>query len=89
MNVVLWLLVGGAVGWLACSALHVNAARGLVVSAIIGVVGAFFGGHIVAPIFQNAAVVPGDFSPFALLIAAATAMGCVVISDMFYEHFGF
>ncbi len=88
MNVVLWLIAGGAVGWVACSALHVNASRGLVVSAIIGVVGAFFGGHVLAPIFHSATVNPGDFSPFALLTAAASAIACVVVSDMMYEHFG-
>jgi len=89
MNVVLWLLAGGAVGWVACSALDVNAGRGLVVSAIIGVVGAFFGGHVLAPILNGATLVPGDFSPFALLMAAATAVGAVVVSDMMYERFGF
>jgi uncharacterized membrane protein YeaQ/YmgE (transglycosylase-associated protein family) len=88
MNVVLWLIAGGAVGWVACSTLHVNASRGLVVSAIIGVVGAFFGGHVLAPIFHGATVNPGDFSPFALLMAAASAIACVVVSDMMYEHFG-
>lgn len=89
MNVVLWILAGGLVGWVGCSALHVNAARGLVVAAIIGIVGAFFGGHVLAPIFNGAVVEPGAFSPFALLIACATAIGCTVISDMMYDRFGF
>jgi len=89
MNVVLWILAGGIVGWVGCAALHVNAGRGLIVSVIIGMVGAFFGGHMVAPIFNSASAVPGDFSPFALLVAAASAIGCMVVSDMMYEQFGF
>lgn len=88
MNVILWMLAGGVVGWVGCSALHVNAARGLVVSAIIGVVGAFFGGQVLAPIFHGTTGNPGDFSSFALLIAFASAVGCASISDMVYERFG-
>ena len=89
MNVMLWILAGGVVGWVGCSALHVNAARGLVVSAVIGVVGAYFGGQVLAPIFHGTTGNPGDFSSFALLIAFASAISCLMISDMMYERFGF
>ena len=89
MNVVIWIVAGGIVGWIACTALHLNVSRGLVVSAIIGIGGAFFGGHVLAPIFGAAVGEAGAFSPFALLVAAATAVGCLTISDMMYERFGF
>jgi uncharacterized membrane protein YeaQ/YmgE (transglycosylase-associated protein family) len=89
MNVVIWIVAGGIVGWLACTTLHLNVSRGLVVSAVIGIAGAFFGGHVLAPIFGAAAPEPGAFSPFALLVAGASAIGCLTISDMMYERFGF
>ena len=89
MNVMIWMVAGGIVGWVACTVLHLNSARGLVVSAIIGVGGAFFGGHVLAPIFGAAVGETEAFSPFALLVAAATAIGCLTISDMMYERFGF
>jgi uncharacterized membrane protein YeaQ/YmgE (transglycosylase-associated protein family) len=89
MNVVIWMVAGGVVGWLACTLLHLNVSRGLVVSAVIGVASAFFGGHVLAPIFGAAAAEAGTFSPFALLVAAATAIGCLTISDMMYERFKF
>lgn len=88
MNVVIWMVAGGAVGWVACTALHLNTHRGLVVSIIIGVAGAFFGGHVLAPMFST---VPdaGALNIFALVVASATAICCVKISDMAYERFGF
>ena len=89
MNVMIWMMAGGLVGWLACTALHLNVARGLAVSAIIGIGGAFFGGHVLAPLFGATIPEAGAFSPFALLVAAATAAGCLTISDMMYERFGF
>jgi uncharacterized membrane protein YeaQ/YmgE (transglycosylase-associated protein family) len=89
MNVVIWIVAGGVVGWIASTALHLNVSRGLVASATIGIIAAFFGGHVLAPIFGATVGETGAFSPFALLVAAATAAGCLTISDMMYERFGF
>ena len=86
MNVVLWLLAGAAIGWISHSALHLNGARGLIVSAIIGVGGAFFGGHVLAPMFGSE--VAGGFSLLALFVASITALSCAFLSDMLYERFG-
>lgn len=87
MNVVLWLLAGAAVGWIACSAMNMNVHRGLIISAIIGVAGAFFGGHVLSPIFGTIEEA-GGFNPMALLMAVVGAIACVTVSDMMYERFG-
>ena len=87
MNVVLWLLAGAGIGWFGYSALHLNGARGLIVSAVIGGGGAFFGGHVLAPIFGPSEVA-GAFSMLALLVASVTALSCAYLSDMLYERFG-
>ena len=89
MNVIVWLLAGAAVGWVACSALNLNAGRGLVVSALIGVVGAFFGGHVLAQAFGGEANAAGGFSPFALLVASVSALATLKIADVVYERFEF
>ena len=88
MNVALWLGAGGVLGWFGYAYLDKNVARGLVVTAIIGAAGAFFGGHVLAPIFGSAAAA-AEFTPFALFIACASAIGCLMMSDMMYERFGF
>lgn len=87
MNVVLWLLAGAIVGWIGHSAFHLNGGRGVVVSAVIGVGGAFFGGHILAPLFAPSASA-GGFDPLSLLVASVTALCCLSLGDMLYERFG-
>ena len=87
MNLILWLVAGGVVGWIACSAMSMNKQRGLVISAIIGIAGGFIGGHILAPMVGMAQEA-GGFNPIALLMAVVGAMACVTISDMMYERFG-
>jgi uncharacterized membrane protein YeaQ/YmgE (transglycosylase-associated protein family) len=87
MNVILWLLAGAAVGWIACSAMNMNTHRGLMISAIIGIAGGFFGGYVLAPMFSTIEEA-GGFNPVALLMAVVGAVACVTISDMMYERFG-
>ena len=90
MNVMLWFLAGGALGWITCAAFNLNTARGLVISALIGMAGAFFGGHVLTTAFgwslQEGAT---GFNPFALAMAAATAIACLKVADMLHDRFGF
>ena len=89
MNVILWLMTGGLVGLMAFVLLNLNLGRGLIISIIIGMLAAFFGGHILAPMLGATVGDAGEFSPFTLLVAAATALGCLSISDMTSKRFGF
>ena len=89
MNIMLWIATGALVGWVACAALKRNASRGVVISIIIGIAGAFFGGDVLAPILGAAVGEGAAFSPFALVVALATAVAFVSIGDMMYERFGF
>ena len=89
INIMLWALAGGLAGWIAFSQIGFNEERGLVISVIIGMVGGFFGGNILAPMFGAGAMHPGEFNPFALFIAFASAAGVLTISNMVYKRFGF
>lgn len=88
MNVVSWMLAGGLVGWAGYSFLHFNAGRGLMVSIVIGTVGGFFGGKVLAPVLTAAAAGPGELSASALLFAAAVAAAFVALGNLVYERWG-
>ena len=88
MNIAMWVLAGGITGWIGYAALGANADRGLVVSIIIGMVGGFFGGHVLAPMFGTAVANATEFSPFALFIAGASAAGCLTLSNMIHNRYG-
>jgi uncharacterized membrane protein YeaQ/YmgE (transglycosylase-associated protein family) len=89
MNLMLCLLAGAAVGWIASSVLKLNAARSLVVCAVIGAIGAYFGGRILAPVFVSRAEDASGFDLTALLIASASAMVLIKIADIVYRRFEF
>ncbi|MGZ9003543.1 MAG: GlsB/YeaQ/YmgE family stress response membrane protein [Burkholderiales bacterium] len=89
MNVLLWILAGGLAGLVAFVALNLNLSRGLIISVLIGMAGALFGGYVLGPVLGAPVPQPGALSPFALLVAAATALGCLSITDMTHKRFGF
>lgn len=43
----IWLVVGGVVGWLASIVMRTDAQQGIFLNIIVGIVGAFIGGLIV------------------------------------------
>ena len=89
LNVALWGLAGGIIGWITYSFMNFNENRGLMISVIIGTLGGFLGGNVLAPMFGAGATVnPGDFHPFRLVIAFASAAACLIIGNMLYKRFG-
>jgi uncharacterized membrane protein YeaQ/YmgE (transglycosylase-associated protein family) len=87
MNIAMWLLAGGIVGWLGYTVLGFNEARGKMVSIVLGAIGGVVGGNLVAPMFITA-VAPGDLSLAALVFAAAVAAAFLAIGNLLYNRWG-
>lgn len=88
MNITLWILAGGALGWISYAYLKANENRGKAISIIIGMVGGFFGGNVVAPMLGTVTNMPHDFSPFSLVVALASAAVCLTIANLLSNRFG-
>ncbi|MES2980157.1 MAG: GlsB/YeaQ/YmgE family stress response membrane protein [Pseudomonadota bacterium] len=50
MNFIIWLIVGGIVGWLASLVMRTDAQQGIFLNIIVGIVGAFLGGLLISPL---------------------------------------
>jgi uncharacterized membrane protein YeaQ/YmgE (transglycosylase-associated protein family) len=46
MGIIIWLIVGGIVGWLASIVMRTNGQQGILLNIVVGIVGAFLGGLI-------------------------------------------
>ena len=48
MGLIIWLVIGGVIGWLASIIMRTDAQQGIFLNIIVGIVGAFLGGLIVS-----------------------------------------
>ena len=46
MGIIIWLIVGGIIGWLASMVMKTDGQQGIILNIIVGIVGAFIGGFI-------------------------------------------
>lgn len=53
LNFILWLIVGGFVGWMASLLMGTDARQGTLLNIIVGVVGAFVAGLVLFPLFRD------------------------------------
>jgi len=88
MDIVIWMVAGGAIAWLSIAVLHINENRGLIPTLIIGSVGALVGGQSFAPMMTSVTEPVIGFSPFALVVALATAIACLTISNVLAKRYG-
>jgi uncharacterized membrane protein YeaQ/YmgE (transglycosylase-associated protein family) len=49
MSILVWLIVGGVVGWLASIIMRTDAQQGILLNVIVGIVGALLAGFIISP----------------------------------------
>ncbi len=47
IGIIVWLIVGGIVGWLASLIMRTDAQQGILLNIVVGIVGAFLAGLIV------------------------------------------
>lgn len=88
MNIVMWMLTGSVLGWICYSYLNFNQERGVLVSLVIGALGGFIGGKVIAPMFTAGALAPGDFSAPALFFAAAVAAAFLAAGNLVHKRWG-
>ena len=82
MNIMIWLIAGGLIGWAGLHFFEMNRDRGLIPAVLICAAGGFMGGNSVAPMPTASVTDPiVGFSPFALVVALAVAIATLFISN--------
>jgi uncharacterized membrane protein YeaQ/YmgE (transglycosylase-associated protein family) len=61
VGLLVWLVIGGVVGWLASIVMRTDAQQGIFLNVIVGIVGAFIGGLLFGGSINNGAITPMTF----------------------------
>ena len=83
MNFIIWLIVGGIIGWLASMIMKTDAQQGIILNVIVGIVGSFLGGWLIAPLLGTGTVNSGDFSIMGLVSSLIGAVILLAIVNLF------
>ena len=83
MNLIIWLVVGGIIGWLASLVMKTDAQQGIVLNVVVGIVGALIGGWLLSPLLGAGSVNQGDFSLTGLLVSFGGAIILLIIVNLF------
>ena len=83
MNFIIWLIVGGLIGWVASMIMKRDAQQGIILNVIVGIVGSFLGGFLIAPLLGSGTANSGDFSVMGLLASLIGAVILLAIVNLF------
>ena len=83
MNFIIWLIVGGVIGWLASIVMKTDGQQGIILNVVVGIVGALLGGWLISPMVGAGTINQDNFSMPALLVSFVGAAILLAIVNLF------
>jgi uncharacterized membrane protein YeaQ/YmgE (transglycosylase-associated protein family) len=82
MGILVWLIVGGVVGWLASIVMRTDAQQGILLNVVVGIVGALLAGFVVSPMLGVGTINDG-VSIATFLVSLVGAIILLAIVNLF------
>ena len=83
INLIVWLIVGGIIGWLASMIMRTDAQQGIVLNVVVGIIGALLGGWLISPLVGVPTINQDAFSLPAMLVSLVGAVILLAIVNLF------
>jgi uncharacterized membrane protein YeaQ/YmgE (transglycosylase-associated protein family) len=83
INLIVLLIVGGVIGWLASIVMRTDAQQGIFLNIVVGIVGAFLAGLLINPLIGGGRITEGDFSISSLIVSFLGAVVLLAIVNLF------
>jgi uncharacterized membrane protein YeaQ/YmgE (transglycosylase-associated protein family) len=75
INFIIWLIVGGLVGWIASMIMRTDAQQGIILNIVVGIVGAAIAGWLISPLVG----VPSINTGFSVGSFVVSLLGAIVL----------
>ncbi|MEY4466517.1 MAG: hypothetical protein RIR21_310 [Pseudomonadota bacterium] len=82
MNFIIWIVIGGLIGWAASLVMKTDAQQGVVLNVVVGIVGALVGGWLLAPLFGTGTINQNDFSLASLVVSLLGAIILLAVVNL-------
>jgi uncharacterized membrane protein YeaQ/YmgE (transglycosylase-associated protein family) len=83
MNILIYLIIGALVGWVASRLMGTDRQQGLLLNIVVGIVGAFVAGWLISPLLGISTINEGNFSLPALLVSLGGAVILLAVINLF------
>lgn len=82
MNFLIWLIVGGVIGWLASMLMKTNDQQGMFLNIVVGIIGAMLAGWFISPMLGVGTINQNNFSLPSLLVSFVGAAVLLAIVNL-------
>jgi uncharacterized membrane protein YeaQ/YmgE (transglycosylase-associated protein family) len=82
MGIIILIVVGGILGWLASIVMRTDAQQGILLNVVVGIVGALLAGLLISPLIGGGSITQGDFSVSSLLVSFLGAIVLLAIVNL-------
>jgi uncharacterized membrane protein YeaQ/YmgE (transglycosylase-associated protein family) len=82
INFIVWLVVGGLIGWVASMLMRTDAQQGVMLNVVVGIIGAALGGWLISPLMGIGTINQGAFSAGALVVSLLGAVILLAIVNL-------
>lgn len=83
MGIIILIIVGGVLGWLASILMRTDGQQGLLLNIVVGIVGAFIAGFLLNPLIGGGNITAGDYSLSSLFVSFLGAVVLLAIVNFF------
>ena len=83
MNLIILLVVGGILGWLASLIMKTDGQQGIILNVVVGIVGALIAGFLLNPLIGGGNIMQGDLSISAILVSLLGAVVLLAVVNLF------
>jgi uncharacterized membrane protein YeaQ/YmgE (transglycosylase-associated protein family) len=82
INFIIWLIVGGIIGWVASLLMRTDGQQGIFLNVVVGIIGAALGGWLLAPLVGAGTINQGSFSVGSLAVSLVGAVILLAIVNL-------
>lgn len=82
MGLIILLVVGGIIGWLASLIMRTDAQQGIFLNIVVGIVGSVLAGLLLTPLIGGAPITSGNISITSILVSLLGAVVLLAIVNM-------
>ncbi|MET0179604.1 MAG: GlsB/YeaQ/YmgE family stress response membrane protein [Novosphingobium sp.] len=82
MGIIILIVVGGILGWLASIVMRTDAQQGILMNVVVGIIGALLGGFLLSPLLGSEDITDGGINLMSLLVSFLGAVILLAIVNL-------